>query len=241
MPIKHWHRARRRRLVAAPPRVQAAHGWQAWLLKAGLAVALLGLGWLGGGWHARQSQPQPQRLLAAPSGAASMPRGANLESEFAAVLAREAVLGQALRMREAERAAQASELAELRGQLSLQQETLAFFQSLLQANERNKPVSIAVCGIVPEANGGARYRLLLIQGINRDTDFQGRLQLALHYRQDGKTLAQTLPEQALKFRHYGRSDGVISLPAGAGPQWFEARVVDADNNVLASCQQKQGE
>lgn len=239
MPLKRWHRAHRRRLAEAPPRIRTGHPLRDWALRLLVALLLLAAGGYGGYRYAQPPLVGPQQ--AAVSSQASAVRGASLEAELAAVLAREALLNQKLRIGDAERAAQANELAGLRGQLSVQQEALAFFQSLLQTNDRSRPVSVAVCSVVPEAGNRVRYRLLLVQGINRDAEFKGRLLVSMQYRQDGKLAAQSAPDEAISFRHYGNREGVLTLPAGARAQLFEARVVGDNNNVLASCQQKQGD
>ncbi|MBE9610295.1 DUF6776 family protein [Chitinilyticum piscinae] len=237
MPLKRWHRARRMRLASLPPQVRTGHPVRDWLLRLVLAVALLVAGFVSG----RLTHSSVESVPAIASAASGAGRAANLETELAAVLAREALLAQRVRISDAARTAQASELASLRGQLSTQQETLAFFQSLLQANNRSKPVDLAVCNAVAEADNAWRYRLLLVQGINRDAQFSGTLRVSMQYRSEGKQAELTVPDQPVSFRHYGNREGVLKLPAGARPVLLEARLVGENNNVLASCQHKQGE
>ncbi len=113
-------------------------------------------------------------------------------------------------------------------------EDLAFFESLLPVDPRG--TGIAIRGIAAEVTAPAQlqYRLLVMQGGKRATNFEGTLRLTVTVVQNGRTVTLTFPEGKsseinnfkLGFRHYQRLEGILSLPPGATPRSFQATVLE---------------
>ena len=60
------------------------------------------------------------------------------------------------------------------------------------------------------------------------SEFQGRIELVFSGQLAGKPWSMTLPEgsQNLKFRQYGRMEGVVDLPAQAVVKLVSAKVLE---------------
>lgn len=113
-------------------------------------------------------------------------------------------------------------------------EDLAFFESLLPVDPRG--TGVAIRGITAEtgANGQLQYRLLVMQGGKRATNFEGTLRLSVSVVQNGRTVTLSFPDGKsseinnfkLGFRHYQRLEGALTLPPGATPRSFQATVLE---------------
>jgi hypothetical protein len=113
-------------------------------------------------------------------------------------------------------------------------EDLAFFESLLPVDPRG--TGVAIRGISAELNAPTQlqYRLLVMQGGKRATNFEGSLRLTVAVIQNGKTLSLNFPDGKsseinnfkLGFRHYQRLEGTLTLPAGVTPRSFQATVLE---------------
>jgi len=79
------------------------------------------------------------------------------------------------------------------------------------------------------ANGRElKWQVLVIQPLKNPGEFNGRLEVSFSGLQNGKPWAATLPEgaQMLKFRQYGRVEGVLDLPPQTVVKALTAKVFD---------------
>ncbi|MBM5573839.1 DUF6776 family protein [Deefgea sp. CFH1-16] len=154
----------------------------------------------------------------------------------------QALLSQQLTVVGAERDALKRELTALQQDFAITRETLSFFESLLQSNDRNRSASFVACELQTSTVDRLRYRLLLVQGTDKTTELAGRLFVSVQYQLDGKKQQLTANTQgaSIAVAHYHRAEGEFELPVGAtGPFVMEARLVEPQGSkVLASCQKK---
>ena len=104
---------------------------------------------------------------------------------------------------------------------------LGFFEKLIPSAGVQ---SIAVRGFQAEVLGGhqVKWQIMLMQALKNAPEFNGRLELSFAGVQNGKPWLATLPGggQALKFRQYGRTEGVFELPAQTTVKTVSVRVLD---------------
>ncbi|QBC44185.1 DUF6776 family protein [Iodobacter fluviatilis] len=237
MPIKRFYRLQRARLTAAPLSLQPVIGWRGRLLRIFfllcISASLLGLGGYLGFQYALNRN--------ALSAAEKVQRLASQSEQLGAVQAKQQLLEQQIKVGQGERNGLLQALTAAQGELAGKQETLAFFESLLQSNDRSRAVSFSACELQSVGAGRWRYRLLLVQGMDRSTEFAGRLQASVQFQEHGKRQSQQIEPLTVKFSHYLRQEGELTLPVGAVPQVFEARVfTDSNKQAIASCQKKGG-
>lgn len=115
-------------------------------------------------------------------------------------------------------------------------EDLAFFESLLPNATGPLGISIRRLKVDSVMPGQLRYRLLIMQGGRGGRDFVGSLQLAVTVLQDGKDAMIVFPEAIssnepdkfkLRFKHYQRVEGVLTLPEDAVVKMVQARVLES--------------
>jgi hypothetical protein len=91
---------------------------------------------------------------------------------------------------------------------------LGFFEKLIPSTGVE---GIAVRGLQAELLNGrqVKWQVLLIQALKNAPEFNGRLEVTFSGVQNGKPWTAALPggAQELKFRQYGRTEGVFELPA----------------------------
>lgn len=113
-------------------------------------------------------------------------------------------------------------------------EDLAFFESLLPNATGPEGITIRRLKIDQIAPNQVRYRLLIMQGGKGDQFFTGNLQLSVNTLQTGKSAMMVFPEATsadqdkfkLRFRHYQRVEGILTLPEGSVAKLVQARVLD---------------
>jgi hypothetical protein len=237
VPLKRFYRLQRARLTAAPLSLQPVIGWRSRLLRIvfllGMAAALLGLGAYLGYQQAVSRNAE--------NVAEKMQRLARQTAELGAEQAKLQLLEQQIKIGQGERDGLAQALSAAQSELAVKQETLSFFESLLQSNDRSRAVSFSACELQSMGGGRWRYRLLLVQGMDRSTEFAGRLQASVQYQEHGKRQNLQIEPLVVKFSHYLRQEGELTLPSGAQPQLFEARIFTENNKqAVASCQKKGG-
>ncbi|WP_151449043.1 DUF6776 family protein [Lacisediminimonas profundi] len=113
-------------------------------------------------------------------------------------------------------------------------EDLAFFERLLPVDSRSTGISIR--GITAEMGSPTQlqYRLLVMQGGKRATNFEGTLRLSISIIQNGRATSLNFPDGKsseinnfkLGFRHYQRLEGTLLLPPGATPRSLQATVLE---------------
>lgn len=130
----------------------------------------------------------------------------------------------------AERAAQERLVAQVR-QLEVEnrrlRDDLGFFERLMPASG-GEPVAIR--GLQAEVMAGSqmRWQVLVMQATRNAPEFRGQLQLSLAGTLDGKPWTMDLPGGArdLRFRQYGRLEGMVDLPSQAVVKNVSAKVVE---------------
>ncbi|MBK0394758.1 DUF6776 family protein [Ramlibacter algicola] len=129
-----------------------------------------------------------------------------------------------------ERAAQSRLTAQVR-QLEAEnrglRDDLAFFEKLMPVNA-NEAVAIRALQAEMLAGSQLKWQVLVIQHARNAPEFRGKLLLSLGGTLDGKPWSMDLPDGArdLRFRQYGRLEGMVDLPSQAVVKNVSARVVD---------------
>lgn len=238
MPIKRLYRAHRARLTAAPLTLRPQETWRGkllrWVLLCCLMLAILMAGyWLGyRQFLSEQAQTQSQHQTATHKA----------QAQIASLTASAALLTQQVTILTSERDALAQAQKQAQQDVAAMRETLSFFESLLQSNDRSRIASFVACDLQPLEPGKFRYRLLLVQGTNRTDELLGRLQVNLQFQADGKK-ARISQGQApiikVQARHYAKLEGELTPPAGASNLAMDVQFFgEQGNQVLASCQKK---
>ncbi|UXY16874.1 hypothetical protein N8I74_07620 [Chitiniphilus purpureus] len=238
MPLRKLGRLRRARLSAAPMVLQPALGWRGrlWRWCCMLSVAA-GIGGGAAYWGYLRGLESAAADLSSRVTDAQTNRSALDASRI-----REDTLHQQLRMAESARSALAQALAQAQQEAAQAREALAFFDSLLTSNDRASPARFAACEFEPRTGVRWRYRVLLVQGVDRTAELQGELLISVLLK-DGAAQQQRMQasRQPVRMRHYQRIEGEITLPPGARPMQLEARFLAAgDARVVAQCQKKTG-
>lgn len=239
MPIKRLYRLQRARLTATPLALRPQLGFKARLLR---YVILLGVLLLVAYFGMRYGQYQ-QEMLLAKNAQAKQSQIQSSQQRLAALEQEKALLTQQLTVIGAERDALKRDLSTLQQDAAVTRETLSFFESLLQSNDRSRLASFVACDLQTREAGRLGYRLLLVQGTDKTTELSGRLLLSLQFVVDGKKQTMTLGDEqsaVLAVKHYHRAEGEFKLPENAaGPMLMDVRFVEAESKkILASCQKK---
>ena len=239
MPIKRLYRLQRARLTATPLALRPQLGFKAKLFR---YVVLLGVLLLVAYAGMRYGQYQ-QELLLAKNAQAKQSQIQSDQQRLIALEQEKALLTQQLTVIGAERDALKRDLSTQQQDAAVTRETLSFFESLLQSNDRSRVASFVACDLQVRAADRIGYRLLLVQGTDKTTELSGRLLLNLQFVVDGKKQSLTFgndQDPVLAVKHYHRAEGEFKLPENAvGPMLLDVRFVEADSKkVLASCQKK---
>lgn len=104
---------------------------------------------------------------------------------------------------------------------------LGFFEKLIpSAGSAN----LAIRGLQAEVQNGLqlKWQVLVIQAQKNAPEFSGKLELSLNGVQSGRPWSVVLPEGPLnlKFRQYGRMEGVFELPPQTVVKGISARVME---------------
>jgi len=104
---------------------------------------------------------------------------------------------------------------------------LGFFEKLIPSVGGG---SISIRGLQAEVHDGrqVKWQVLVIQPLRNAPEFNGRLELSFSGMQNGKPWTTALPggPQALKFRQYGRVEGVMDLPPQTVVNNVSAKVLE---------------
>lgn len=115
-------------------------------------------------------------------------------------------------------------------------EDLAFFRKQMSSDKSAGSLSIYSFKVENSVLPGEyRYRLMLVQGGQRERDFQGRVQLLVNVTQDGKRLVVTLPPSKeveakafnLSFKFYQRLEGTFRIGPDALVKNVQVRVFES--------------
>jgi hypothetical protein len=105
---------------------------------------------------------------------------------------------------------------------------LGFFEKLIPTGGAE---SLAIRGLQADLQDGGRqlkWQVLVIQPVKNAPEFNGRLELSFTGLQGGKPWSAPLPggPQSLKFRQYGRLEGVFELPPQTVVKGISAKVME---------------
>lgn len=104
---------------------------------------------------------------------------------------------------------------------------LGFFEKLIPSVATE---SMAIRGLQAEVQNGrqVKWQVLVIQPLRNAPEFNGRLELSFVGTQNGKPWVAGLPggAQVIKFRQYGRMEGLIDLPPETVLKSVSAKVLD---------------
>ncbi|MEA3394073.1 MAG: DUF6776 family protein [Pseudomonadota bacterium] len=104
---------------------------------------------------------------------------------------------------------------------------LGFFEKLIPTGGAE---SLAIRGLQAELQDGRqlKWQVLVIQPVKNAPEFNGRLELSFTGLQGGKPWSAPLPSgaQSLKFRQYGRLEGVFELPPQTVVKGISAKVME---------------
>ncbi|MES2538768.1 MAG: DUF6776 family protein [Pseudomonadota bacterium] len=128
----------------------------------------------------------------------------------------------------------AAQVKVLETEKAILKEDLAFFESLLPVNARSNGIAIRRIEAEIITPNQFRYRLLVMQGTKSQPEFDGNLQFAVSVVQNGKNAMILFPDAKpveadkfkLKFRHYQRIEGIVTLPEGVSIKAVQARVLE---------------
>jgi hypothetical protein len=165
----------------------------------------------------------------------------SLRSELAtAIAAREkaqSVADTSVTLITAEKAAQAGLMAQykqLEAESRRLRDDLGFFEKLIPSTGGE---GIAVRSLQAEVLAGRqiKWQVLLIQAQKNAPDFSGKLEVSFAGTQNGKPWAGSLPggPQELRFRQYGRTEGLFDLPDQTVVRAVSVKVIEG-NTVKAS-------
>ncbi len=221
---------RRRFGITAPKVVVRSHlSWQWRLLPAVLLLLLVGMG----GWMVAQRNETGllgQELL-------SLRQQFLAQREELDRLRSTAGTGQnAVSIEKATQQQLLGRIQDLEAQNAALKEDLLLFERLLPPVGEGASVRVENFRVLREAAGRYRYRLLIaFQPDRQNSDFRGRLQLAISYLDAGKLRQLVLPERQedaaaylVETRQFSRREGIFELPEGAVLKEVEARVMQGD-------------
>ena len=104
---------------------------------------------------------------------------------------------------------------------------LGFFEKLIPTTGGG---NLAIRGLQAEVQDGRqlKWQVLVIQPLKNAPEFNGRLELSFTGLKGGEPWVAALPSgpQALKFRQYGRAEGVFELPPQTVVKSISAKVME---------------
>lgn len=114
-------------------------------------------------------------------------------------------------------------------------EDIAFFRKLMSTDKNDGNLSIYRVKVENSVLPGEyRYQLLLLQGGQREKEFQGKVQLLVNLQQDGRKTVMTLPASGgkdaqifnLNFKFYQRVEGTFQVAPRAQVKNIQVRVFE---------------
>ncbi|GGP21657.1 hypothetical protein GCM10010970_21570 [Silvimonas iriomotensis] len=229
------YRLQRARLSAAPLSVKPAPGVTGRLLQLTTLVGVLSVAVVAGVWWGYQNGARQESERLGQAARASLANA----SALAQVSLQLAEKTQQLQMADAARTALAGDLSSAQQELASSRERLAFFETLLTANDRAHQVSFASCEFEPGEQNKWHYRLTVVQGVDRAPEFDGVLNISATSK--ARPARIEFAQQTVRIKHYQRIEGDVTVPDGARPELFEATLGVKDaRTTLAQCQKKAG-
>lgn len=131
----------------------------------------------------------------------------------------------------------ARQVRALEGENARLREELAVFESTLSTDPRKAaPLSIQRFKVQPELLPGEyRFHLLVLASGPRRSEYQGRYELLVSLKQEGRSVMMTLPEIGaagsdgydLAFKHFQRIEGTFRVPPAARVESVQVRVYES--------------
>lgn len=113
-------------------------------------------------------------------------------------------------------------------------EDLTFFRKQMSSDKSDGDLSIYRFKVESTMPGEYRYRLLLLQGGQREREFQGKVQFLVSFTRGGEKLVMTLPSVKeaespaynLNFKFYQRLEGIFHVEPNAQVKKVQIRVFE---------------
>ncbi|HUW50233.1 MAG TPA: DUF6776 family protein [Sulfuricella sp.] len=113
-------------------------------------------------------------------------------------------------------------------------EDLVFFRKQMSPDKNAGELSIYRFKVENTMPGEYRYRLLLLQGGQREREFQGRVELLVNFSQEGEKTVMTIPSSKgadaraynLSFKYYQRLEGTFHMEPKAVVKNVQIRVFE---------------
>lgn len=113
-------------------------------------------------------------------------------------------------------------------------EDLTFFRKQMSSDKSDGDLSIYRFKVENTMPGEYRYRLLLLQGGQREREFQGKVQFLVSFTQGGEKLVMTLPSAKeadgrpynLNFKYYQRLEGAFHVESNAQVKKVQIRIFE---------------
>ncbi|MGB8856438.1 MAG: DUF6776 family protein [Burkholderiales bacterium] len=132
-------------------------------------------------------------------------------------------------------------LTQLQDENASLKEDLAFFRSIMSTSA--SPEGLSVYNFKLDADGTPneyRYRMMIMQGGQRENDFRGRVQLILSVVNNGTPGVVTIPDGGkdksagldVNFKYYQRVEGRLTLGDGAKIKSVQVRVLEVPSGQV---------
>jgi hypothetical protein len=158
----------------------------------------------------------------------------SLERENASLRSDEAQSERKMQIEQATQNDLAKTVKTLQDENAQLKEDLTFFRKQMSSDKSDGDLSIYRFKVENTMPGEYRYRLLLLQGGQREREFQGKVQFLVSYIQGGEKLVMTLPSAKemdvraynLSFKYYQRLEGVFHAEPNAQVKKVQIRVFE---------------
>lgn len=232
--LKAWINSLKNRFGINAPRV-AVRAHVPWftrtVLLLGVALALAAASWVTyhygrefSGFHKSESDSETRRLNEL---------ALRRDAEIADIRAKLAAAESQRQIEAVTYSDLAKQIKALSNENARLKDDLAFFQSLLPVAGRDDAIALGKIKVEPDAVPGEyKYRVLLVQGGQRPTDFLGHVQIVVSAQQGAEKLVLALPpvadgkmrEYQLNFKSFQRVEGAFKIAPGAVVKSVQVRV-----------------
>jgi len=221
-------------IAAAPLAVRRHMAWY-WRLPLLVVILLAGgivLSWLL--YNAGARFVGPDRGATADELQHLRERLGSLERENASLRSDEAQSERKMQVEQATQNDLAKTVKTLQDENARLKEDLTFFRKQMSSDKSDGDLSIYRFKVENTMPGEYRYRLLLLQGGQREHEFQGKVQFLVSFTQGGEKLVMTLPSAKeadvrsynLNFKYYQRLEGVFHVESNAQVKKVQIRIFE---------------
>ena len=221
-------------IAAAPLAVRRHMAWY-WRLPLLVVILLAGgivLSWLL--YNAGARFVGPDRGATADELQHLRERLGSLERENASLRSDEAQSERKMQVEQATQNDLAKTVKTLQDENARLKEDLTFFRKQMSSDKSDGDLSIYRFKVENTMPGEYRYRLLLLQGGQREHEFQGKVQFLVSFTQGGEKLVMTLPSAKeadvrsynLNFKYYQRLEGAFHVESNAQVKKVQIRIFE---------------